>query len=166
MYYFAYGSNMSLPRLRARVPSARVVSVALLRRHRLVFHKRGRDGSAKCDACHSGDPRDVVHGVLFRIDPRHKPGLDGHEGLGDGYAQKQVRVERPDGGAITAVTYYATHIDLTLYPFDWYKEHVLRGAIEHALPPAYRRMIEAVVAIDDPDPERQRDERRIYRDPG
>ena len=51
MLYFAYGSNLSSARMAARVPSARVVARAQLPGHALRFHKVGRDGSAKCDAC-------------------------------------------------------------------------------------------------------------------
>lgn len=50
IYYFAYGSNMLTERLIARTPSARPVGTSLLPGHRLTFHKRGRDGSGKCDA--------------------------------------------------------------------------------------------------------------------
>ena len=38
LLYFAYGSNLSTPRLRARVPSARKLESAVLTHHRLVFH--------------------------------------------------------------------------------------------------------------------------------
>lgn len=48
--YFAYGSNMSSARLRARVPSCRPIGIAFLPGHELRFHKRSKDGSGKCDA--------------------------------------------------------------------------------------------------------------------
>ena len=55
IYYFAYGSNcnqaiMEKKGVIARTPSARPVGTSLLPGHRLTFHKRGRDGSGKCDA--------------------------------------------------------------------------------------------------------------------
>ncbi|WP_372836144.1 SufD family Fe-S cluster assembly protein, partial [Pontibacterium sp.] len=46
MYYFAYGSNMSLKRLQARVPSAMPLCSATLTRYQLRFHKSGKDLSA------------------------------------------------------------------------------------------------------------------------
>ena len=46
--YFAYGSNLCFPRLRARVPGVRALGPALLRGHELRWHKRGTDGSGKC----------------------------------------------------------------------------------------------------------------------
>lgn len=162
MLYFAYGSNMSTPRLRARVPSAQVVDVAELAAHRLAFHKIGGDGTAKCDAFHTGDDCDAVLGVVFRIDAREKPVLDAAEGLGRGYEQKLVRLAVSDGSSLEAFTYYATLVDGALKSFDWYRQHVLRGAREHGLPEAYIRRIEAVQAVADPLVGRRAAEMSIY----
>ena len=149
--YFAYGSNMSTRRLVARVPSAKAVSVAMLSGHSLEFHKIGKDGSAKCDAVYTDDLNDVVHGVVFEMALSEKPTLDKIEGLGNGYAEKDVIVLSESGEAFEAVTYYATSIDASLEPCDWYVEHVLRGAREHGLPPDYINRIEAIESIPDPD---------------
>jgi gamma-glutamylcyclotransferase (GGCT)/AIG2-like uncharacterized protein YtfP len=162
MLYFAYGSNMSGRRLQQRVPSARVHGTALLVAHRLVFHKAGRDGSAKCDAAPSAGINDRVIGVIYRMDPRHKPLLDAAEGLDQGYAQKTVTLRTSDGLISQAFTYYATHVDPQLKPFSWYKEHVLRGAREHALPEPYVASIAAIVAVEDPDATRHLTELAIY----
>jgi len=161
--YFSYGSNMSTPRIRKRVASATVVSTARLHEHSLRFHKKSVDGSAKCDILHTRDYDDVVHGVLFDIDERDKRVLDVFEGLGKGYEEKQVRVYLPGGRAVIAATYYATHIDASLQPYHWYKEHVLRGAREHALPSGHIAAIEAVESIDDPDAGNHAAELSIYR---
>ncbi|HEB96805.1 MAG TPA: gamma-glutamylcyclotransferase [Sedimenticola thiotaurini] len=163
MLYFSYGSNMSSRRLLARVPSARFVTVAVLPGHHLLFHKIGRDGSAKCDAAVAGGGQRVI-GVVFDIAAREKPLLDRKEGLGNGYEQKWVRLTGAGGDPLEAVTYYATHTDPALRPFHWYKSHVLLGAREHRLPAAYVARIEAVEAIDDPDGERHRRELAIYAD--
>lgn len=163
LLYFTYGSNMSTHRLTARTPSARVVAPARLERHRLKFHKRDRRGSAKCDIEHTGDPADSVYGVVFEILTAEKPILDAKEGLGVGYDIKHVSVTAGDGNLIYALTYYAIDIDASLKPFHWYKEHVVRGAREHNLPPEYISVIEAVESIDDPDLARHEDELSIYR---
>jgi len=158
--YFAYGSNMSTRRFKARVPSARAVSVAMLRGHRLEFHKIGKDGSAKCDVACTGASADVVCGGVFAIPSSEKSMLDGIEGLGNGYAEKDVVVLSESGEAFEAVTYYATNIDGSLKPRDWYVEHVLRGAREHGLPIEYISRIEAIESI--PDPENYEKEMAIY----
>ena len=80
--YFAYGSNMATERLRARVPSARLMGSAVLAGHALRFHKPGsNDGSAKCDAACTGDAADTVFGALYSIDTTELVLLDKFEGL-------------------------------------------------------------------------------------
>jgi hypothetical protein len=162
LQYFAYGSNMSHRRLRARVPSASKLANATLYRHRLCFHKRGQDGSAKCDALQGADLKYQVRGVLFEISAADKPGLDRLEGLGVGYAVKDVAVRLDNGALIQAYTYSAMLIDPALRPYHWYKEHVLRGAIENQLGTAYIASIQQVESIADPNPERHVHELAIY----
>lgn len=164
LHYFAYGSNMSLPRLQRRVPSARFVSLAVLRGYQLRFHKTGRDGSAKCDAMQCGNEADAVHGVLFLMDPLHKPRLDEAEDLGRGYMQRTVRVRSPRMGDVDALTYCATRTDPTLRPYSWYLEHVIRGAKEHRLPESYLQGLLETDTIEDPDAARHRREMSIYGD--
>jgi hypothetical protein len=163
MLYFAYGSNMSVKRLQNRVPSAQARGVAVLREHRLAFHKCGRDGSGKCDVDFSGPVAGRVFGVLYHMDPQHKTLLDAVEGLGSGYEQKTVTVRLAGGGGADAFTYYATHVDPLLKPYLWYQEHVLRGAREHRLPEDYVASIAAIEAIEDPDAARHLAELAIYR---
>ncbi len=115
--YFAYGSNMSTARIRRRVGSAAMVSRAYLPGYRLQFHKRGADGSAKCDIVHTRSRHDTVHGVLFQVHSDEMLTLDCYEGLGKGYEKKQVTVYLPDGSTRIAATYYATHIDASLQPY-------------------------------------------------
>lgn len=160
LYYFAYGSNMSSRRLRRRVPSARPIEMARLSGHRLAWHKKGGDGSGKCDiAMAEGD--DVVYGVLYSIDWAEKAILDGFEGRG--YGQKQVDLWLPDrGDVVSAMTYYALVVDSTYVPYDWYRDHVLIGAREHGLPEHYVRMIENVPAFEDRDKNRELAERRVH----
>ncbi|MDY6980315.1 MAG: gamma-glutamylcyclotransferase family protein [Pseudomonadota bacterium] len=164
MYYFAYGSNMSSRRIQARAPTATKLDTAVLTGHRLAFHKiSDNDGTAKCDACQTGDATDCVHGVVFTIAEQDKPALDRAEGLGRGYAEKVVQVRLTDGEFVEAITYYAIRTDPSLKPLDWYKSHVIHGAREHGLPETYIRAIESVEHIEDADDERRERELSIYR---
>lgn len=149
-FNFAYGSNMSTARLRARVPSARVIGIGILRSHQLVWHKISIDGSGKCDVIASNAPDAAVHGVVYAIDEAEKATLDRAEGLGNGYAERQVVVE-VGGEPIYAAMYYATRTDPNLKPYSWYKAHVLAGAYEHALPTEYIAALEAVEVLQDQD---------------
>ena len=162
--YFAYGSNMSIRRLRARVPSAHLICTAELRGYRLAFHKRGLDGSGKCMVMPSTRPHAVVHGVVFRILRVEKPALDAAEMLGVGYEERGVELHTT-AGIITVQMYEAkaSHIDPALQPFDWYKAFVVTGAREHGLPHWYVAAVERVTSDPDPNTSRARQHRRLLR---
>lgn len=160
--YFAYGSNMSSRRLKARLPSSRILGTGELAGHRLAFHKFSHvDLSAKCDACPSDHPDDRVIGVLYHIHVDEKALLDRIEGVGNGYDEKRVNI-RNGAGHIEAFMYAATRIDPTVRPYHWYKAHVVRGAREHGLPESYLEFLNSFESIDDPQPERHRHELSIY----
>lgn len=155
---------MSTPRIKHRIESATVISTAHLHEHSLRFHKKSVDGSAKCDIEHTKCADDIVFGVVFEILASEKYLLDRYEGLGNGYDEKHVSIFLPHGEAIEAVTYIATHIDAALRPYHWYKEHVLRGAREHALPVEHIAAIEDITSIPDPDQVNHIAELSIYSD--
>ena len=162
--YFAFGSNLASRRLRQRIPEASVHCVATLTEHRLCWRKKGSDQSGKCDIDFTGDPEHQVYGVIYRMTHIEKLQLDVVEGAGFGYDHKTVEVTALHGEVIEAFTYYALDIDHDQQPFHWYKEHVLRGALEHDFPPHYVEHIRTTPSIDDHDTERHHRELSIYRD--
>jgi len=161
LYYFSYGSNMSSKRLSTRVPSAKKLCLAYLEAHQLRFHKRGRDDSAKCDAHFTGKAEHFVIGVVFEIAAVDRPALDNIEG--PGYEAKRISVVTDEGETVTAFTYVATHIDKSMKPYHWYKEHVLIGAREHQLPDDYIALIDGTSCMEDNDVSRIAQELGIYR---
>jgi gamma-glutamylcyclotransferase len=148
MLNFAYGSNLLLSRIRERVPGVQLVGTAVLADHALRWHKVGQDGSGKCDVVtmHGAE----VHGVLYEIPPKEKPGLDAAEGLGHGYDERSVLV-RFAAAEVACTLYQATQVDAGLPPYSWYKALVLAGARQHALPASYVAMLDTVVAVQDHD---------------
>ena len=156
LLYFAYGSNMLTGRLRTQVPSARPLGPGRLSGRRLVFHKRGTDGSAKADCLQTGEPDDVLHGVLFEIAATDRPALDRADGLGQGCLDRRAQVLLEDGRQVEAFTdevqpeYYARE----LRPFSWYLAYVVEGAEEHGLPETHVARLRAVQTCEDPDPAR------------
>jgi hypothetical protein len=140
LYYFAYGSNLHPLRLKQRTPSAQPFAVAVLRRYRLAFHKRGMDGSGKCNLIYSGLADDAVYGVIYRLARHERKLLDRYEG--PGYRVASV-VTTVNGLNYQCFTYLArkSHIVASFKPFDWYRELVLRGAVLHGFPPDYIRQI-------------------------
>jgi hypothetical protein len=123
------------------------VATAVLADHALRFHKRGRDGSAKCDVL--PEPGARVHGVVYRVDAADRPALDRSEG---GYDRVDVVLQLA-AGTCRAFTYRArpAFVDPGLRPYDWYRDVVCLGARHQGLPPDYVAMLEAVPAQPDPD---------------
>ncbi len=159
--YFAYGSNMSTPRLRKRMPSCKPLGTAILPGHTLRFHKRSTDGSGKCNALADGGDDSVI-GILFSFDPSERSKLDEAEGVGKGYEHAMVTVINDKGRRRKVLTYIATadSIDDVLKPYSWYKDFVLAGAAEHNLPEEYvAEHIMSVEAIEDPDEARDKKQR-------
>jgi gamma-glutamylcyclotransferase len=159
-YVFAYGSNLAVARIEARVGVVTTIAVGKLAGHALRFHKIGRDGSGKADAHVSGNSADAVWGVVYEIAPRAKRRLDHFEGLGSEYLEAEVAVATAAGEIACHV--YRAHplrIDASLLPFEWYHRYVVHGARAHALPDAYvAALARAPVRVD---PDRTRAERAL-----
>ena len=160
--YFAYGSNMSVRRLKKRVSSAKPLGMGWLPEHRLMFHKRSQDGSGKCDIVPSRTC--TVFGVLFEIDSGEEKNLDQCEGLNYGYLKRKCNVQVGEGRCIPAFTYHAdpTRVDDKLKPYSWYLNHVITGAEEASLPETYVQQVRLTERIQDTVHKREKCERSLY----
>lgn len=161
--YFAYGSNMSEPRLVTRVRTLRRVAIGYLDGYQLTFDKVSKDGSGKCDCSQTKSSGHRVWGVVFAIDVGQLDALDKAEGAGNGYDRQQIQVST-DQGIVNATTYFATRTMPGLSPYHWYKYHVLFGARAAQLPLEYIDAIESVASVTDPMPERAAEQLAIYDD--
>jgi hypothetical protein len=147
---FCYGSNMSSKRLKAkgRCPSAEFHSVAYLEKYKFAFNKKSKKegGSGKGNIIHTGNKEDKVWGIVFELTPDEKKILGKTE---MGYDEIEVDLIDRDDSPIEAITYMANkdeNIDNSLAPFDWYKEHCLKGAEEFDLPEKYREFLNSFQA--------------------
>jgi gamma-glutamylcyclotransferase len=143
--YFAYGSNLVLARMRARVPVVGLIGPALLRGMRLTFDKRGVDGSGKANLAEGAASH--VWGVLYALEWAHLPILDAFE---PDYERVRVSVER-EGARLSAETYVSTLCAPALPAHAWYLQLVVEGARAHGLPDAYVAQLRRLPARDDPD---------------
>ena len=155
-YYFAYGSNLHPRRLLRRTSSARALGRAWLRGYRLRFHKRGRDGSAKCNAWFTGRRTDLVHGFLYRIARGERQALDRAEDVGSGYDRTRVWVS-VRGRPRAVFTYLARPEAIAegLRAHDWYLSYVLRGARHRGLPGRYLSRLRREQPLRDPNAARR-----------
>lgn len=160
MYYFAYASNMSSPRLLSRVPSAHCLGVAYLVGYELKFHKPGHDNSAKCSIVRKTGASTL--GVVYEIPADQRYTLDRIEGLGYGYEARELNVELQSGRNLSAVAYIGTESDKTMKPYIWYRQHLVEGAREHGIAQQYIDKILCVEAVPDPNSARHSHEMSIY----
>ena len=147
LYYFAYGSNLHPVRLGERVPSANLLGVSELGKYRLVFHKKGQDGSSKCNLVQTGGECDQVYGAIYQLEQKHKNALDRIEGKGYGYRDQQIMMQ-DQGQEYNCFTYFAqrSHIAEKLKPYHWYKQLVVLGPRYLHFPNSYVIAIESIVA--------------------
>ncbi len=165
MYYFGYGSNMLIPRIRSRVPSAQPVTTARLDNYVLRFHKRSRDGSGKCNIV--PDDTNSVYGVVFDVAPTDLEALDEAEQQGRRYRRQDVTV-RGENTTVEAFAYVAEsfYVDDSLLPYEWYHALVVAGARQHGLPESYVAQVASVRTCPDPDQTRREKHRTILEEAG
>lgn len=156
MRYLAYGSNLHPLRIGMRVESARFLGTAFVDGWSLEFHKRGKDGSGKCNIVAGGDG---VHAAIYRLSDADRVVLDRIEGLGYGYRAGTIDV--PGFGRCHVYLGDPEYLDASLAPFDWYKALVLLGARHHRFPADYVEKIAATPAEEDPDAVRRAENERI-----
>src|SRR5215469_16883066 len=98
-WYFGYGSNMDLTSLRAKGVEPRLSRRAALHGWRLRFNVqhffRHEGGVGNIEP--TGDPSDVVRGVLHLCEDAHMAPLDATEAYGHGYDRVEVNVETDEG---------------------------------------------------------------------
>ncbi|VUD40452.1 hypothetical protein TDB9533_00239 [Thalassocella blandensis] len=162
MKYFAYGSNMSIRRLKYRTPGVELLGVFTLKQYDLRFHQHGSDGSGKCDAFFTGSDDDVVWGMVYEINREEKAYLDTIEGVGSAYEILDVQVENEAGEQLDVFMYVASAINPAIKPYSWYKIHVLTGALEGTFPQPYLEKINAVDVLVDDNKSRELQELAIY----
>lgn len=166
MKYFAYGSNMLTRRLTApgRAPSAFACGVARTLGSVVRFHKVGADGSGKCTLVSNSDEAAAAFGVLYEVADADAESLDRAEGVHvGGYVRRAVRLRLSAERVVDAMTYVAgeRYLDPSCVPFDWYRDLVVAGAIEHGLPSRYVEWLAQVPAEADPNAARAARARRL-----
>lgn len=151
--YLAYGSNMLSRRIEERLGRCRVHGTVSVGGFSLRFHKRGRDSSGKCDAFFTGDPSDVLHGVVYELSERQRATLDGFEGAG--YESRDLSIDAASG-VLEIYTYVARaqYIEPALRPFPWYKSIVVAGALANGLPVDYVEYLRGIETVPDDDARR------------
>ena len=143
--YFAYGSNMCTGRLLSRISSAKPIGRGRLLNKRLVCNKKSKDGSGKANL--EDSPGNVVWGLLYEIDSSDLNKLDKAE---EEYQRVTMYVRTNEGKLVQAQVYISKRLTKAI-PFDWYKEMLISGAVEHQLPEEYIDFLRHLTSKRDPD---------------
>jgi len=144
-WYFAYGSNLFVDQMRDRTGIGSLGIVACLEGYRLLFNKRGADGTGKANIvqCSVG----AVWGVIYKCDARVLEKLDRFEGVATGhYNRVEVVVRCTAEGLVGAIAYIAgdRFVGDSMVPSEKYLQTILSGAKFHRLPESYIGEIQRV----------------------
>ena len=152
--YLAYGSNLHPVRMLHRIPDAQLEALVRLDGYQVRFHKRGQDGSGKCNILRTERPEDRVFGAVYSLYEDQILRLDEFEG--SGYVREELEVE-VRGEACSVFAYVAEErwCDDELKPYRWYQQLVYWGAHFHQFPLDYLDALEEVAVIEDRSEERR-----------
>jgi cation transport regulator ChaC len=138
VWYFAYGSNLSIDRKQLRTGQIRQSQRAVLPNYRLAFNKQARDGGVYANLVQYEGAK--VWGVIYLCSPNAIEELDRREGvMGGDYVRVPMTVNLDDGTKCSAQTYVAGNEFIVAEgtPTDEYLGYILTGATEHGLPKEY-----------------------------
>lgn len=135
--HFAYGANMSRAVMRRYAPGAQALGTAELSGHRLVITA---DGYASVEP----DRARLVHGVLWRLTPRDRVGLDAWENVDAGLYRATMLPVRSAGRRRPALVYVARP-SRPGRGKPGYLELVIAAAREWGLPADYIRFLQRLL---------------------
>jgi len=134
MLHFAYGANMSRAVMRRRAPGAEPVGAAMLANYRFVITADGYASVAPMRAA-------AVHGVLWRLTPRDRIGLDAWENVAGGSYRAATLPVRCAQRRQMSLVYLARPCGLGSAR-SGYLELVVAAARDWELPPDYIALLQ------------------------
>jgi gamma-glutamylcyclotransferase (GGCT)/AIG2-like uncharacterized protein YtfP len=144
MKCFAYGSNMSTDFLREYCPSATFLMRAYLPNFQVEFRRYSEEFNGGISSIMTA-PGELVHGVIYEIDESEILALDVLEDVPRGiYTRDTFLVLGDDGAWVQADLYRVAKPSGPYPPSTEYLDHMIAGANEHGIDPAYIAKIEAL----------------------
>lgn len=120
--YIAYGSNLNLPQMEKRCPTAKVLGASEIKDYALVF-RGGRYGAvATIEPCEGS----MVPVLLWEITPEDEKALDIYEGYPSFYGKETMELSL-DEGTVPAMVYIMTPGHRLGYPSDMYYNTIHDG---------------------------------------
>lgn len=122
MLYIAYGSNLNLPQMAFRCPTAEVAGKSEMKDYELLFRGGRRGAVATVEPLKDSS----VPILLWKIRPADEQALDRYEGYPHFYHKEIVPVEL-DGKAQPAMVYVMNDGHPLGAPSDFYLETIMEG---------------------------------------
>lgn len=120
--YIAYGSNLNLPQMAFRCPTAKVVGASEIKDYELLF-RGGRKGSVATVEPLKGSSVPVL---LWKLKERDLQALDRYEGYPSFYHKEILEVELK-GRTIPAMVYIMNNGHPFGSPSDYYLNTIMEG---------------------------------------
>ncbi len=137
MYYYAYGSNLSISYMRQYCPSVTFVMKADLPNYKVAFPHYSQDMQGGISSIIE-TPGQLVRGVIYQIPKREIDELDILESVPEGlYRRETFLVCGEDRKWCQADLYRVTTPTSHYAPAKGYLDLMIEGAREHDLDPEY-----------------------------
>lgn len=120
--YIAYGSNLNLPQMAFRCPTAKVVSTSEIKDYELLFRGGRRSAVATVEPLKGS----TVPVLLWRLKERDLQSLDRYEGYPSFYRKEIFDVELR-GRTVSAMVYIMNEGHLFGSPSDYYLNTIMEG---------------------------------------
>jgi len=121
-YYIAYGSNLNLPQMKQRCPTAKVVGTAEIQDYELLFRGSKTGAYATIEPCVGSR----VPVMIWSVKPKDEMALDRYEGYPRFYDKEAMALE-VDGKIVSAFVYVMTEGLRLGIPSDSYMKTIEEG---------------------------------------
>lgn len=121
-FYIAYGSNLNLPQMKYRCPTAQLVGRAEINNYELLFRGSKTGAYATIEPCEGSS----VPVLLWKVKEKDEAALDRYEGYPRFYEKESMDIEL-NGETVSAFVYVMTEGHCFGMPSDSYLRTVEEG---------------------------------------
>lgn len=120
--YIAYGSNLNLPQMAQRCPTAKVLGVSEIKDYELLFRGSKTGSYATVEPCEGK----TVPVLLWSVKPQDEKSLDRYEGYPTFYEKENMALSL-DGKEVNAFVYVMTEGHRLGMPSQYYVDVIAEG---------------------------------------
>jgi len=126
VYMFSYGMNTNLMQMALRCNRPYRLGVGTLRRYQFNFRYHA-------DIHYTGNANDMVHGVVWELDPEDLNTIDALEGFPSYYTRELVEIDVHRYMPVKAWAYEMVNKDHLRFPDMNYQDCVMEGYMQNGI---------------------------------